>query len=266
MGSIANAPEEDSRRAILLLQGASFVLGEHDINPTAVAGTGRRTVRFFNHHSTRRLYCVGVEQCTAGWTFPTTVLNVIAHESAHLFREELLPAVKQVASLVYDAMRDVKSSSNELFGIANGINEDYLSGVITGGIQKVAINEPLAEHGRFDVESVRLEMSNYLAGEVVAEAFGRYVICGEEPPAELSPRAITDGPPALCCFRACSATVRRRSGDYENARSDAAGRSAGQCCGRALYVPVVARHLSPFSRSPVSRRIDLRFALSKLDR
>lgn len=187
--AIANAPEEDSRRAILLLQGASFVLGEHDSNPTAVAGAGRRTVRFFNHHATRRLYCVGVEQCTAGWTFPTTVLNVIAHESAHLFREELLPAVKQVASLAYDAMRDVKSSSNELFGIANGINEDYLSGVITGGIQKVAINEPLAEHGRFDVESVRLEMSNYLAGEVVAEAFGRYVICGEEPPAELSPRA-----------------------------------------------------------------------------
>lgn len=187
--TIANAPEEDPRRAILLLQGATFVLGEHDSNPTAVAGAGTKTVRFFNHHSTQRLYCVGVEQCTAEWTFPTTVLNVIAHESAHLFREELRPAVNKVASLAYDAMRDVKSSSNELFGIANGINKDYLSGVLTGGIQKVAINEPLAEHGRFDAESIRLEMSNYLAGEVVAEAFGRYVICGEEPAAELSPRA-----------------------------------------------------------------------------
>jgi hypothetical protein len=116
-----------------------------------------------------------------------TVLNVIAHESAHLFREKLQPAVSEVASLAYEAMGGAKSSSNELLRIANEINEDYLAGVITGGIQKICINDPLAEHGRFEAESVRLEMSNRLGGEVVAEAFGRYVICGEKPPKEFSP-------------------------------------------------------------------------------
>jgi hypothetical protein len=187
--TIANALEGDSRRAILLSKGATFVLGEHDNNPTAVAGAGMRTVRFFNHHSTQRLFCVGVERCTAGWKSPTTVLNMIVHESAHLFRKKLRPAVNQVASLAYKAMCGMKSSDNELLGIGNEINEGYLSGVITGGIQKVCINEPLAKHGRFEVESARLDMSNRLGGEVVAEAFGRYVICGENPPVEFSPAA-----------------------------------------------------------------------------
>jgi hypothetical protein len=68
--TIANAREGDSRRAILLLKGATFILGEHDNNPTAVAGAGLKTVRFFNHHSTQRLFCAGVEQCTVGWEFP----------------------------------------------------------------------------------------------------------------------------------------------------------------------------------------------------
>jgi hypothetical protein len=185
--TIANAPEGDSRRAILLLKGATFVLGEHDDNPTAVAGAGMKSVRFFNHHSTQRLFCVGVEQCTAGWKFPTTVLNVVAHESAHLFGGKLQPAVNEMAGLAYEAMCGVKSSENQLQRIGNEINTDYLSGVIIGGIQKVRLNEPLAEHGRFEMESVRLEMSNRLGGEVVAEAFGRFVICGEKPPVDFSP-------------------------------------------------------------------------------
>lgn len=185
--TIVNAPEGDSRRAILLLKGATFVLGERDDNPTAVAGAGIKSVRFFNHHSTERLFCVGVEQCTAGWKFPTTNLDMIVHESTHLFRKKLRPAVNQVVSLVYKAICGVNSSGNELLGIGSEINEGYLTGVITGEIQKVRFNEPLAERGRFETESVHLEMSNPLGGEVVAEAFGIFVICGEKPPMEFSP-------------------------------------------------------------------------------
>jgi hypothetical protein len=40
-----------------------------------------------------------------------------------------------------------------IVGDGDEINEGYLSGVITGGIQKVYINKPLAKHGRFEVES-----------------------------------------------------------------------------------------------------------------
>lgn len=121
----------------------------------------------------------GQTQCTHG----------IVHESAHLFRKKFRPAVNKMASLAYEAMCGVKSSGNELLGIGNEINEGYLSGVITEGIRRVCINKPLAEHSGFEVESVRLEMSNRLGGEVVAEAFGRYVICGEKPPVEFSPGA-----------------------------------------------------------------------------
>jgi hypothetical protein len=184
--TLANGLEGDSRSAILLLKGATFVLGEHDDNPTAVAGADMKSVRFFNHHSTQHLFCVGVEQCTVGWTFPTTALNMIVHESAHLFRKKLRPSVGKMASLAYEAMCGVKSSGNELLGIGNEINEGYLSDLIIGGIQKVCIDEPLAKYGRFELESVRLDMSNRLGGEVVAEAFGRFVIGGENPPKELS--------------------------------------------------------------------------------
>jgi len=182
--NIAFSPPDNSLSKINLLRNAEFILGAFDENPKNVAGAGTRTVRFYNHHEVGRLFSCGIEEVTKTekWKTPTTILNTICHESAHLFENAIKPEIDLVASLVFISFTDNKSKKTVIETVRD-INEDYLTEIYTDDYKRFSIlnfQKPATLKGKADPTT----LARHTAEEIVTEAFGRFILGGETWPKE----------------------------------------------------------------------------------
>ena len=183
--TIAHAAPSNPLSKINLLRNAEFILGAVDAdNPKNVAGAGVRTVRFFNHHEVGRLLACGIEEVTRSkkWKTPTTILNTICHESAHLFEKAIKPEIDLVTDLVFTSFSDDKAKKTVIETVMD-INEDYLTEIYTNDYRRAPFLDFLKPATLKGKESLT-SLARHTAEEIVTEAFGRFVLGGEPWPRE----------------------------------------------------------------------------------
>jgi hypothetical protein len=177
--TIAFANPSNPLSKINLLRNAEFILGAFDNNKKNVAGAGARTVSFFNHHGVDRLLACGIEEVTRSnkWKTPTTILNTICHESAHLFEKAIKPEIDLVADLVFTSFSDDKAKET-VIEMAMDINGDYLTEIYTDDYKKAPFLD-FQKPSLFKGKASLTTLARHTAEEIVSEAFGRFVLGGE---------------------------------------------------------------------------------------
>jgi len=163
---------------INLLANTEFVLGTHDGNPLNIAGAGTRTIHFFNHCETGRLFACGVETATRKWQYPTSIRNFIMHECAHLFQPSLQEEIDRTSDVVFDAFSDNEVAKAIVMETALAINSDYLLHLFEENYAKCTVpNYKNQETVAFDAS--RTSLATHCAQEIVTQAFSRYVFNNE---------------------------------------------------------------------------------------
>lgn len=165
-------------RKINILKNTEFILGAHDENPLNIAGVGNRTIFFFNHHETGRLFTCGVETATAKWEKPTSIRNTILHECAHLFEPVLEEEIARTSDVIFDAFNDNESAKSIIMETALAINPDYLVHIFQEDYARSTV--PNYKNQETEVAPAsRTLLALHCAKEIVAEAFSRYVLDNE---------------------------------------------------------------------------------------
>ena len=101
-------------------------------------------------------------------------------------RLKLQPAIDGVQGLIDRAFFEAADPMQKVNALAKDINEDYLPALVLRCYQ--AYECALAENDETDIDKARIGTTAYLASEFVSEAFGRFIVGGEEVPSQMSER------------------------------------------------------------------------------
>jgi len=187
---------KDRRELLSKLVGLELVIGDlaSHKHPTAIAGAGKRTIWFFNHPHTNRLFSFGVEtitqRATSPWAVATTTEQLFLHECCHIWGAAMKEPVQVLSSYIERAVEEGPGGEGcaQITNLARNINADYLISMFSRLLVHPAVPTagnplappPLANKNGETPRTFR-EECDYTANEFVAEAYSRYYLLGKKP-------------------------------------------------------------------------------------